>query len=140
MIFANKLDFFLNQEALLIEAERTLAIEKILRASLPQELAKYCSMGRLSAGRLHIYADNGAVALKLRQFSSGIVEKLKARGVDADSLKISVRVKTDKKPAKTPKPKMGKKGIESFRELANSLEDSPLKSSIESLLESLGKR
>lgn len=143
MIFANKLDFFLNHtehEALLVEAEKSLAIEKMLKASLPCELTQYCSAGRLSGGRLQIYADNGSAALKLRQISGSILEKLRARGVEADTLKISVRVKIDKKPVKPAKQGMGQQGVASFRELANSLQDSPLKSSIESLLEKMDKR
>lgn len=140
MIFANKLDFFLTRsehEALLVEAEKSLAIEKILSASLPSGLGKYCSIGRLSAGRLHIYADNGSIAMKLKQFSSSILEKMKARGLAVDSVKITVRVKPAAPPPKPPKPEMARQGIESFRELANSLKDSPLKSSIESLLANL---
>lgn len=138
---ANRLDFFLGNSdsaALLREAGKSQGIEKVLRKSLPDELAKYCSAGRLIDGRLSIYVDNGAVASKLRQLSARILEKLKSRGLAVDALKISVRVNPVARIEKKPKPGMGRKGMESFRELADSLDDSPLKSSIESLIEKLG--
>ena len=140
MIFANKLDFYLGRsehEALMVEAEKSLAVEKIVRASLPENLGKYCSIGRLSEGRLNIYADNGSIALKLRQLSRSLLAKLQSRGLEIDSIRISARVKPAVKPLKRPRPVMGEKGKTSFRELADSLEDSPLKSAIESLLEKL---
>lgn len=138
---ANRLDFFLGNSdsaALLREAGKSLGIEKVLRKSLPDELAKYCSAGKLIDGRLSIYADNGAVASKLRQLSARILEKLKTRGLEVDALKISVRVNPVARIEKKPKQGMGPKGMESFRELVDSLDDSPLKSSIESLIEKLG--
>ena len=140
---ANRLDFFLGRSegaTLLRDAERSLRIERILRKSLPKAISAYCSAGRLSQGRLVIYADNGAVALKLRQLSTSLPEKLKHDAPEIDSIRISVRVNPETRLEKKPKQGMGKKGVESFRELSDSLEDSPLKSSIESLLEKLGKR
>ncbi len=136
---ANKLDFFLDQgSTLLLDAEKSLEIEKILKKALPRELSVYCSAGRLQEKKLQIYSDNGAVAMKLRQISSRLLEKLQAGGLAIDSIRISVRVNRKAEPGKKKPHVMGKKGIESFRELADSLQASPLKSSIESLLEKLG--
>ena len=140
MIFANKLDFYLDRsghEALMVEAEKSMAIEKIVRASLPGNLGKYCSIGRLSEGRLNLYADNGSIALKLRQLSQSLLAKLRSRGLEIDSIRISTRVMPAARPLKRPKPVMGEKGRASFRELADSLDDSPLKSAVESLLAKL---
>lgn len=137
-MFANRLDFFLDHEDLITEAERTLALESIVRQCLPQGLGRFCSAGRLIQGRLTLYAANGSVALKLRQMSASLLDRLKARGCQVDSLKISVRVNPEVERAKTAKPGMGRKGLESFRELADALPDSPLKSSVESLLGKLG--
>jgi len=140
MIFANKLDFYLGRsehEALMVEAEKSMAIEKIVRASLPGNLGKYCSIGRLSEGSLSLYADNGSIALKLRQLTQSLLAKLRTRGLEIDSIRILTRVKPAAKPLKRPKPVMGEKGRASFRELADSLEGSPLKSAVESLLAKL---
>ena len=135
---ANRLDFFLGDFSFLRDAEKSLKAERILRNCLPVELGRHCSAGRLKEGRLQIYADNGATAMKLKLISSGVLEKLKTRGLPIDSLKISVAVNPEPKIEKRQKKTMGRKGMASFRELADTLEDSSLKSSVESLLEKLG--
>ena len=136
---ASRLDLFLGGKTWRHEAETSLRIESILKKSLPQGISAYCSAGRLLDGKLVVYADNGAVAAKLRQISSSLLEKLKKDAPEIASIRISVRVNPETRIEKKPKKGMGKKGIESFRELSESLEDSPLKNSIEMLLEKLGK-
>ncbi len=132
---AIRLDFYLGD--LLGDAKRSLAIERILRASLPKELGKCCSAGRLARGELHLYADNGAAASKVRQLSRSLLEKLRMRGLAIDSIKVLVRVNPPQRKLPHKKPVMGKRGIDSFRELAATLPDSPLRSSIESLVDKL---
>lgn len=135
---ANRLDFYLG--GLLGDAERILAIERIVRSALPRELGKFCSAGRLERGELQLYADNGAAAAKIRQLSRSILDKLGARGLGIDSLKVMVRVNPPAREAPRKKPVMGKKGLDSFRELAAALPASPLRSSIESLVEALNDK
>lgn len=132
---ANRLDFYLG--GLLGEAERTLAIERIVRSALPKELGKCCSAGRLDRGELQLYADNGAAAAKIRQLSRSLLEKLRMRGLKIDSIRVLVRVNPQARRVQRKKPVMGRKGIDSFRELAAALPASPLRSSIESLVEAL---
>lgn len=132
---AIRLDFYLGD--LLGDAKRSLAIERLLRASLPRELGKCCSVGRLERGELHLYADNGAAASKIRQLSRSLLEKLRMRGLPIDSIKVLVRVNPPPRRLTRKKPVMGEKGVDSFRELAATLPDSPLRSSIEALVDKL---
>ena len=139
MLSANKLDFFLGDGSRLItEARQSISIDAKLAAALPAGLRHHCVAGRLASGVLRIHADNGSTALKLRQITPTLTERLKAGGIAVESLKISVRVDvagTGKKPVK---PGMGRKGIDAFRVLADTLDDSPLRASIEHLLSRLG--
>ncbi len=132
---AIRLDFYLGD--LLGDAKQSITIERILRASLPKELGKCCSAGRLMHGELHLYADNGAAASKIRQLSRTLLEKLRMRGLPIDSIKVLVRVNPPARRLPHRKPVMGEKGVDSFRALAATLPDSPLRSSIESLIDKL---
>ncbi len=139
MISANRLDFFLDDSSrVLAEARRTIAIDSILKKTLPEGLS--ARAGRISEGVLKIHADNPGIAFRLKQISPSLLEKLKAGGIPIHSLKISVAVRNPQKTGRREKKGMGETGLESFRELADSLEDSPLKSSVKHLLSRLDRR
>ena len=94
----------------------------------------------MSEGVLKIHADNPGTAFRLKQISPSLLEKLKAGGIPVQSLKIAVTVRNPQKARRNEKQGMGETGLDSFRELADSLDDSPLKSSIETLLHNLRKK
>ena len=78
-------------------AARLLRLQRILESAIPRALVRGTRVANLKLGRLVIYADNGAVAAKLRQITptlsgafanlapevTGIEIKVQPRGGDA---------------------------------------------------------
>jgi hypothetical protein len=61
---------------LMQHAQLLLDLRKALPKVLPGELARYCSIANYKNGRLVVFADNNAVAAKLKLLAAGLPAKL----------------------------------------------------------------
>ncbi len=82
---ARKLDSYLNEAASplhrLMEAAHVLgALARIWESVAPVGLARSCRVGRLDDSVLTLYADNGAIASKIKQQLPSLLEKFQTRG------------------------------------------------------------
>jgi hypothetical protein len=119
--------------SLMPQAKRLLELRHILREALPGELPRYCSVANWRRGRLVIFAENNAVAAKLKLLRPALGDHFQKRGVEVTAIEIQVQ------PAKaSPAPprkaaKLSAAGAESLAALSSQLSDSELKSLISAL-------
>lgn len=125
-----------NLAALAERVARLSELQRLWESLAPPPLARMCRISGLQDRILVLYANNGAIATKVRQLAPTMLEKFQKRGVEVTA--ILVRVQADfrlpqKPPAKTLR--LGAAGLASLRQLAERLEASPLKQAIEEMLE-----
>jgi hypothetical protein len=115
---------------------RMSELQRLWDKIAPPPLDRMCSISNLQGQILVVYANNGAIAAKVRQTAPTLMEKFQKRGVEVTS--ILVRVQVGFRPPKERPAKricIGEAGLSSLRQLAFQLEASPLKAALEKMLE-----
>jgi len=139
---ARKLSGFLSEPAsglgrLTAEAKRLLALSHVWEAIAPNHLARFSRVGPVKDRVLTLYADNGAVAAKLKQQLPRLLLNFRQRGHDLTAIKVEVQVSTvsSRAAAHAPKPGISAAGIASLERLEDDLAPSPLKQALTHLLD-----
>jgi hypothetical protein len=139
---ARKLSGFLSEPTsglsrLTAEAKRLLALSHVWEAIAPNNLARFSRVGPVKDRILTLYADNGAVAAKLKQQLPRFLLNFRQRGHDLTAIQVQVQVngKLQKPGEHLPKPAIPAAGIASLEQLEHDLEPSPLKQALTHLLE-----
>ena len=136
---ARKLDFYLNSSdplrALSLAARQLHELQQILAKNAPPELTQACCVKQLRAGILFLLADNAAVATQLKQLSPRLLTSYQKQGKEVTSIRVEVQVgNATQRPAVTiEKPRLSIETIENIKNLADRLEDSPLKDALNRL-------
>jgi hypothetical protein len=131
--------YFTSTTGLAALAERVARVSELQRLwenLAPQPLSQLCKVSGLQDRILVVYANNGAIAAKVRQLAPTVLEKFQKRGVEVTA--ILVRVQASYRPPQERPPKtlrLGSAGFASLRQLAGQLEGSPLKQALEAMLE-----
>lgn len=122
--------------ALAGQAERMRTLQQHWEQVAPQPLAETCQVGGVQDQILVLYANNGAIAAKIRQLAPTLLDKFKKKGLEVTAIQVRVQVHRpapDKKPVR--RPQLGSAGMDSLRQLAERLEASPLRQALERMLE-----
>lgn len=122
--------------ALVDRAEYVLELQRQWERVAPPVLAQACRVSGLRDQVLVLYANNGAIAAKVRQLAPTMLDKFQKRGVEVTAILVRVQawfLAPEQKPIKNLR--IGSAGRESLRQLAERLECSPLKQALERLLE-----
>lgn len=117
-------------------ASLLLRLNTVFQQSLPSPLGKAARVANVKAGTIVILAENGAVAVKIRQMTQRLESTFVAAGVQCNSVEVKVQ------PAKTLSESMGstlkpisEQSRASLGSFANSLPDEDhLRKAIETLL------
>ena len=105
---------------------------------IPSQLAKNCSLGRFSDGKLTILVGNGPVAAKLKQILPSLLLKFQKMGyLEVTAIQITVQANyytysADDSPRKSPE--IGQVGTEILSKFVTNLPTSPLKTAVKSML------
>ena len=83
-----------------------------------------------------IFADNSAVAAKLRLMLTALGDRLKANGVEHTGIKVEVQPSEPPLPRRHKQAVMSASGADSLRQLSAQLPDSKLKTVIDRLADS----
>lgn len=139
---ARKLSGFLSEPTsglsrLTAEAKRLLVLSHIWEAIAPSSLARFSRVGPVKDRVLTLYADNGAVAAKLKQQLPRFLLNFRQRGHDLTALRVVVQVNgMSRKPAqRSAKPGISAAGIASLAQLEHDLAPSTLKQALTHLLQ-----
>lgn len=115
-------------------------LQRIYLETVPAELAPYCRVGFAHGGILCVFADNGAVAAKLRQLVPRVLAHFRLRNRDFNSIRIGVQVDRRRPPMPRGSPKsLTPKALETIRKSAETLPPSPLKDALRKLSHKRGE-
>lgn len=132
-----RIDAFIRRDAalhaLLEQTRQLTALQGIWTSVIPSALRSHTQAGGMTARRLTVFADSGAVAAKLKLLAPGLLQGLQQKGVDADSIRVAVRANVSTKPGPKPGRRISARAAENLRGLAETLEDSPLRDALKRL-------
>lgn len=120
---------------LMEHARLLLKLGRIYAAAVPGHLGQASRLANYKSGTVVIHAENGAVAVKLRQMAPSLASEFSKRGVECNGVQVKVQARENvaQSSTSTPKPLPARAGRE-LSELAGTLPDSPLKAALEHLL------
>jgi hypothetical protein len=118
------------------QARRLLELRQLLASLLPERLARASTVANYSHGKLVLFAENSAVAAKLKLLSPTIRDQLSNRGVQVIEIDISVQAPEAAKEKPEKVARLSGAAVTTLAELASQLPDSPLKQSIALLIRS----
>ena len=142
---ARKLDSFLSEASsplsrLTAAAQRLSALSHLWESVAPLGLVRSCRVGRLDCGVLTLYADNGAVASKLKQQLPSLLTKFQQRGGEITGIQVDVQVNLPLTNSRTAKKSaISNQGLSSLKELEHELPDSDLKVALTNLIQNQGR-
>ena len=117
--------------ALLPQAERLIELRRIYSELVPQQLLRSSSIVNYKRQTVVIFAENNAIAAKLKLLSPRLINDFSKRGVEVTGIRLEVQ------PRGIPEKEPGQKharlsaaGAESLEALAKRLPDSKLKQTI----------
>jgi hypothetical protein len=120
--------------ALLPQAERLIELRRVYKEIMPQQLSRSSSIVNYKQEIVVIFAENNAVAAKIKLLSPRLVNDFAKRGLQVTGIRLEVQ------PRQTPRPETVQKhaelspaGAASLEALARRLPDSRLKQALADL-------
>lgn len=115
------------------QASRIAELQKIWSDIVPQALRPYTRAGGLQHRRISVFADNGAVAAKLKMLAPGLLKSLQNKGLEVTAIRIEVQVKSTPRARPTQPRQLSCAAAKTITSLAESLPQSALRSVLERL-------
>jgi hypothetical protein len=123
-------------QSLADQAHRLIELQRLWEKFAPQPLAKSCKIGNLRQQTLTLLAINGAAAAKIKQMLPSLLAKFQAQGIEITAIRVEVQAQSQRKAAKSAKEiALSRAGQDSLEQLAQKLEESPLKDALRTMLE-----
>jgi hypothetical protein len=119
--------------SLLPQARRLLELRQILAESMPENLRRSSSIANYKQGKVVIFADNSAVAAKLKLLAPTLTGVLVKNGFEVTGMQVEVQPKSPLAEAKPKHANLSETAAAELTKLSDQLPDSQLKSSILSL-------
>ncbi len=114
--------------ALLPQAERLIELRRIYTKIMPQQLLRSSSIVNYKQEKVVIYAENNAIAAKIKLLSPRLVSDFSKRGAQVTGIRVEVQPQQSPQANLLPKQaKLSSAGAESLEALARRLPDSALK-------------
>jgi hypothetical protein len=105
---------------------RIANLQTVLAKILPANLAS-TPLAISDTGELLFYAENGAIAAKLRQIAPRVFMSLQQRGVEVTGIRVQVQVGFRHKPLRQKQILLSSPGRAAIMDLAKRLDNSPLR-------------
>ncbi|HQR04359.1 MAG: DUF721 domain-containing protein [Proteobacteria bacterium] len=116
---------------------RLLKLQRLYEAAMPAALALQGRVANFRLGKVVIYAENGAVAAKIRQLTPRIADFFLKEGVQVSEILVKVQPDSDSRAAlpRSPGAGIGPGTRQNLALLTESLPtDSPLRAALERFL------
>ena len=120
-------------QALNRKTRQLMALQSVLAEVLPGNLATSASVASVKAGELILFADNGAVAAKLRQMAPRILASLRQRGYEITGIHLQVQVRIRDNPLPQKQISLSSEARNRIDLLSERLNASPLKAALKRL-------
>ena len=122
--------------ALLPQAERLIELRRIYSELVPQQLLQCSSIVNYKQENVVIFAENNAIAAKLKLLSPRLVNDFSKRGVQVTGIRLQVQPRQEPRKEQIRKQaKLSLAGAESLEALAKRLPDSRLKQAVTEMVE-----
>jgi len=122
--------------ALLPQAERLIELRRIYKEIMPQQLLRSSSIVNYKQENVVIFADNNAIAAKIKLLSPRLVNDFSKRGLQVTGIRLEVQPRQEPPKALIPKQaKLSAAGAESLEAVAKRLPDSRLKQAVTEIVE-----
>jgi len=122
--------------ALLPQAERLIELRRIYSELVPQQVLRSSSIVNYKRQTVVIFAENNAIAAKLKLLSPRLVSDFSKRGVEVTGIRLEVQPRQEPVKALAPKQaRLSSAGAESLEALAKRLPDSKLKQAVTEMVE-----
>ncbi|MGD9591761.1 MAG: DUF721 domain-containing protein [Candidatus Berkiella sp.] len=132
---------------LVSQANAIAALTQTFVSVLDNDLIPYCRVGCYESGVLTLFADNAAVATRLRYCTPTILSKLRSQKEWAGLCSIQVKVQTQthhlvkpKEPEVLPQQVLSQENAKQIQALADALKDKPGMEKIVESLERIAKK
>ena len=115
-------------------AEQLLALQSLWERVAPPGIAGSVKVGALDNNNLLLFANNGALAAKIKQQIPHLLTKFHEQGFDLTSISVRVQVNYGTETRMpVSKRTLPNAAIEQIEALENTLEDSPLRQALRKL-------
>jgi hypothetical protein len=121
--------------SLRMETQKLADVQKAWEKIAPSALVSASRVGVLQHGALTVFVGNGTIAAKLKQQAPRLLSQLHELGQEVTAIRFEVQVRVPDvvlKPQKNLALSQG--ALDSLEQLADGLEDSPLKDTLRRLL------
>ena len=115
--------------ALMPHAEQVISLRQILGDILPANLRRSCEIANYSQGKVVIFAENSAIAAKLKLMAPTLVRDLSKRVAQVTAIEVRVQPRTTTEHA-VIRRELTDEAVQSLRKLGDQLSDSELKNAV----------
>lgn len=126
-------------DPLMPQAKRLLELRRILQDTLPANLGRSCSIANIKQGKVVIFAENSAVAAKLKLVAPGLRARLLEAGHEVTGIEVEVQLKARYTTPRNPERQLSPGAARELAKLADQLPDSALKNAVNSLASKVRK-
>ncbi len=119
--------------ALVARAKQLTQVQAIWQSIAPAPLKAYTQAGTVQHKRLTIYAENGAIAAKIKLLLPSLLIQLQKQGLEVTSIRVQVQVQSIRQSTQKPLRSLTPQAAQQLSEFAEQLADSPLAQSIRRL-------
>lgn len=138
MMHSRTIGFLLNSlsdfEAISVRVRRIAALQQAYLEAAPEDVARWSRVGSETQGTMVLFADNSAVAARLRQSTPRLLAIIRQRYPEVTSIRIEAQVVRNSKVKNWQKRRIGTTGLDNLQGLADSLSDGPLRAAISNLV------
>lgn len=135
---AHRINYFLktpsDAPSWLDEVRQLNKLQQTFSGLVPPPLARACTVGQYARGTMLIYADNGAIAAKLKQLTPRLLLDFWKTGLEVSVIRVEVQVRPSRPEAPPICSRMSPAGLKSLESLASELPESPLREALDRLL------
>lgn len=115
------------------QAKDLLQLQKIWEQAVPDALRPFTRAGGFKHRRITVFADNGAVAAKLKLQSASLLKILQNKGLEVTSIRVEVQVQSRRPAQPGIERHISPQASSSLENLADQLPDSPLRTALRRL-------
>jgi len=136
---AHKVEFYLTGsdrlQSLFNQAQALLRLQRIFAEIAPAALARSCKVASMEQKTLVLFADNGAIAAKLKQLLPSLLARFQQNGVEVTALRVEVQaLQAPQRAQKTAHAELSDAALDSLKDLSAGLAESPLKAVLERMV------
>lgn len=112
------------------QAKLLLRIRKAADEVLPQNLRRSCAIANIRQGKVVIFAENNAMAAKLRLFSPALLERWAQQGLNVTGIQVEAQAGMARQTHAPKAVSLSSSAGSALAELAATLPDSQLKDNL----------